>query len=75
LVITDYDLPQMNGMQVAKTIKSLSPSTPIIMLSGWEPVSSADSDSLATVDFLLNKPVTNQELRSAIKQVMTKRHS
>lgn len=75
LVITDYGMPQMNGMQVAKTIKSLSPSTPIIMLSGWESVSSVDNDSLAAVDFLLNKPVTNQELRSAIKQAMRKIHS
>lgn len=75
LVITDYGMPQMNGMQVAKTIKSLSPSTPIIMLSGWDSVSSLDSNSLEAVDFLLNKPVTNQELRSAIKQAMTKRHS
>lgn len=75
LVITDYGMPQMNGVQVAKTIKSLSPSTPIIMVSGWESVSSVDSDSTAAVDFHLNKPVTNQELCSAIKQVMRKCHS
>lgn len=70
LVITDYGMPQMSGRQVAKTIKTISPSTPIIMVSGWDSASSIESDTYAMVDSLLNKPVTIQELRAAIKKVI-----
>ncbi|MCX7968826.1 MAG: response regulator [Armatimonadetes bacterium] len=75
IVITDYGMPQMNGMQVAKLIKTLSPSTPVIMLSGWDSASSIDSGIDALVDFLLNKPVTNREIRAAIKEAVMKRRS
>ncbi|MCX7642595.1 MAG: response regulator [Armatimonadetes bacterium] len=71
LVITDYGMPQMSGGQVAKSIKTLSPSTPVILLSGWDSASSIDDDVLVAVDCLLNKPVTNQEIRAAIKDVVT----
>jgi len=73
LVITDYGMPQMNGKQVAQSIKALSPSVPIIMISGWDPDSSVDNDTLAAVDYLLNKPITSQEIRAAIKEVAKRR--
>lgn len=75
LVITDYGMPQMSGGEVAKTVKSLSPSTPVIMISGWDSAHSGDTDIHAVADCLLNKPVTNQEIRAAIKRVMVKYRS
>ncbi|MFA0742763.1 MAG: hypothetical protein DFNUSKGM_002892 [Candidatus Fervidibacter sacchari] len=73
LVITDFGMPQMNGGQVAKAIKSLSPSTPVILLSGWDSRSSADAETLSVIDCLLDKPTTGQELRLAIKKVIAQR--
>ncbi len=75
LVITDYGMPQMSGRDVAKTIKSLSPSTPVIIISGWDSTYSVDTDIRAVADCLLNKPVTNQEIRTAIKRVTAKHRS
>lgn len=69
LVITDYGMPEMNGGQVAKHIKALSPSTPVIVISGWDSASFIDNDARLSMDCLLNKPITGQELRSAIKKV------
>jgi len=73
LVITDFGMPQMNGGQVAKAIKSLSPSTPIILLSGWDSRGNADNEVLSMIDCLLDKPTTGQELRLAIKRVIAQR--
>jgi len=73
LVITDFGMPQMNGGQVAKVIKSLSPSTPVILLSGWDSRGSVDTETLSMIDCLLEKPTTNQELRLAIKKVIAHR--
>lgn len=75
LVITDYGMPQMSGRDVAKNIKSLSPSTPVIIISGWDSTCSVDTDIRAVADCLLNKPVTNQEIRTAIKRVTAKHRS
>jgi CheY-like chemotaxis protein len=36
VVFLDYSLPVMNGLEVLKTIKSLSPDTRVVMLSGLE---------------------------------------
>jgi YesN/AraC family two-component response regulator len=35
LVITDLGMPHMDGTQVAAAIKSISSSTPILLLTGW----------------------------------------
>jgi CheY-like chemotaxis protein len=34
LVVTDYEMPHMNGEAVASAIKALDPSIPIVMFSG-----------------------------------------
>jgi len=34
-VITDLGMPNVDGRKVASSIKSDSPATPVIMLTGW----------------------------------------
>src|SRR5690349_11942861 len=34
LVVTDYEMPGMDGEAVAATLKALSPATPVVMYSG-----------------------------------------
>jgi len=75
LVITDYGMPRMNGGQVAKNIKALSPSTPVIMVSGWDSASSIEDSTLSVVDSLINKPVSMRELRAAIEKAMKRRRT
>ena len=35
VVISDWGMPDVNGYEVARTIKAESPNTPIIMMTGW----------------------------------------
>src|SRR5579862_4293389 len=35
VVITDLGMPQIDGRQVAASIKQASPDTPVILLTGW----------------------------------------
>jgi CheY-like chemotaxis protein len=61
LVITDFNMPGMNGTVLAKEIKGRHPGLPIILLTAClRPVPSAD------VDIVLAKPYSNSTLRSAI---------
>ncbi len=70
LVITDYVMPKMDGGKVAAAIKSLSPETPIILLTGWDLPKSQLGNN---VELLLKKPVFPSELRSAISKIISKK--
>lgn len=69
LVITDLGMPKIDGRKVAQTIKTLSASTPVILLTGWGQRMLADSDIPPHVDRLLSKPPRLLELRRAIMEL------
>jgi signal transduction histidine kinase/CheY-like chemotaxis protein len=67
LVITDHGLPGMSGADLARTVKAVRPSLPIVMLTGW----SADLEQGAAhgvIDLLLSKPIAIRSLQEAIRQ-------
>ncbi|MES2105702.1 MAG: response regulator [Pseudomonadota bacterium] len=70
VVITDLGMPYIDGRKVAGAIKKLSPSTPIIMLTGWGQRLAADSDNPADVDCVLSKPPKLKELREALAKIL-----
>ena len=70
LVITDKDMPEMDGIQLAVASKQIAPSKPIIMLTAFADEMKAIGDIPADVDYLLSKPVTLTEFREALAQVI-----
>jgi two-component system cell cycle response regulator CpdR len=70
LVITDFEMPVMNGNVLAVRIKQLSPSLPILMISAsaW-----ARRDAENPVDALLDKPFTMAGLHSALGKLLSAR--
>jgi CheY-like chemotaxis protein len=67
LVMTDYAMPEMRGDELATRIKELAPSQPILMVSGS--INQPDTSSYS-VDAILNKPFSLNELRQAIAQLV-----
>ena len=65
-VITDLGMPYVDGRQVASAVKTASPSTPVIMLTGWGQRLVAEGDIPAHVDLVLNKPPKLRDLREAL---------
>jgi CheY-like chemotaxis protein len=58
----------MDGREVARLVKLASPSTRVIMLTGWQrPEGMADWK--AHVDAVLSKPPRLAQLRAALAQV------
>jgi len=55
-VITDLAMPDMDGCQVAFTIKIESPNTPILLLTAWGSTVKDDAAIVSTVDAVLGKP-------------------
>jgi len=72
LVITDLGMPYIDGMKVAATIKSQSPSTRIVMLTGWGQRLLEEKELPANVDRVLGKPPRIHELRTIIAEIGAK---
>ena len=66
VVITDLGMPYVDGRKVASAIKNDSPSTPVILLTGWGQRLIAEGDIPPHVDRVLNKPPKLRELRAAL---------
>jgi PAS domain S-box-containing protein len=71
LVITDLGMPYMDGKSVAESIKKKSPNTPIILMTGWGAF--IEAGSIKSVDYILKKPITMDELHNALISVIKKR--
>jgi len=70
LVVTDFEMPVMEGNELAVRLKLLAPSLPILMISASE---RARSDVGNPVDALVNKPFTLPELRRALGKLLSAR--
>jgi len=66
VVITDLGMPYVDGRQVASAVKETSPSTPVIMLTGWGQRMAAEGDVPPHVDRVLSKPPKLRELDAAL---------
>jgi CheY-like chemotaxis protein len=73
LVITDLGMPYVDGRQVAAGVKELSPTTPVILLTGWGQRLMDDGDVPAHVDRVMNKPPKLSEMRPVIAELITAR--
>lgn len=68
VVITDLGMPYVDGRQVAGAVKHASPTTPVIMLTGWGQRMADQADVPVHVDRVLSKPPKLRELNAALAQ-------
>jgi len=68
-VITDLGMPYVNGRQVAAAVKSISPETPVILLTGWGQGMLAGVEGLPNIDVVLGKPPKLREVRGALARL------
>lgn len=63
LVITDQEMPAMDGLRLAESIKALAPDVPVVMFSGARPRGVFS----AAVDFFMAKPFSMSQLREIVR--------
>ena len=71
-LITDLGMPEMDGKELAEMIKSLSPTTPVLMLTGWGKQMSLNNEEVPQVDMIMAKPPKPAELESALRKLCRK---
>jgi signal transduction histidine kinase len=66
LVITDHSMPGMNGVQLARVLKTQAAGLPVILLTGFGEEMQAQGQHPDSVDMVLGKPVSSGDLRKAV---------
>src|SRR5258708_401860 len=72
LVIADYQMPEMNGDELALAIKTLVPIQPVLMLTAHAEQLRGSSGLLSAVDMVIDKPCQAKELFKAVAKLSEK---
>jgi PAS domain S-box-containing protein len=70
LVLTDMTMPGLTGMEVAKSILAKRADIPVILCTGHNDEVSTEKASAAGIRGFLMKPLSRQELASAVRRVL-----
>jgi DNA-binding NtrC family response regulator len=73
VVLTDLQLPDLNGIELVKQIKERSPETEIIMISGYGSVSKAVEATKAGAFYFIEKPIEFDELIVLLEKALERR--
>jgi PAS domain S-box-containing protein len=68
LLITDKDMPHMDGVDFSREVKKLNSNVSIILVTGYSP-ESIDIDKFG-IDMVLTKPLETKELLSCINKLI-----
>lgn len=72
ILITDFLMPDLNGIQLARKFRELKPATKVIVLSGFsDPSAFRDDESPdSIIDYRIVKPVNFDQLFAAINRCL-----
>ena len=66
LVITDFKMTNMDGLELARAIRLLRPGQPIILVTAYLEALETNKAKLPDVNTLLGKPFSMEDLRAAV---------
>jgi DNA-binding response OmpR family regulator len=72
LVITDYNMPRMNGVEMAEIIRRRASDQPIMMVTAFAFTIAAFDGRPLPVDRVLHKPFKPEEFEHAVNDSFTK---
>ncbi|MCP4022796.1 MAG: response regulator [Desulfobacteraceae bacterium] len=73
LVITDMDMPQMNGAELTAKIRKINSELPIIMCTGFsDQIDEKTAAQIGVTQFLM-KPVTRQRISRVVNEILSER--
>ena len=73
LLITDYTMPDMTGLDLAKKLLRIRPDLPIILCTGFSQVLTEEDVNSSGIRKLVMKPVIFRELSKTIREVFEKK--
>lgn len=70
-ILTDLDMPDMTGIELARECRSMLPDTPVLLMSGYWGVATTDLLRSHGIHDLILKPFTPQTLGEAVRRALT----
>lgn len=70
VVITDYNIPYINGGEIISIIKSEFPNQKIVLLSAYDKEYIEEDFEQYQADIYLNKPVSKDTLFSCLEEIL-----
>ena len=71
LVITDYMMPGMDGLELVESIRALSPDTRLVVISGLQEKMLKTSLDEARISYFLSKPFSKQAVQDIILKALS----
>jgi len=71
VVVTDFSMPGISGLQVAERVKEIRPEVPVILVSGWAVQRDEPEVRRSGVDFVLQKPCSLADFREAVAKALS----
>ena len=71
LLITDYNMPEMNGVDLARAVKEVSPDTAVLLISAYGTPELERRVHEAGVDYYLTKPFSLDRLEQIVHTTLT----
>lgn len=69
LVVTDYKMPGMNGLDLAQAIRQISPATQVILMTAYGTAGLRDSVERMEVGYI-DKPFTMEQIREIVERAV-----
>ncbi|MBA3006004.1 MAG: PAS domain-containing protein [Proteobacteria bacterium] len=73
LVLTDMNMPVMNGGELARRIKQLSPVMPVVLCTGFSEIMDEEKARRMGIDGYMTKPVIQRQLAQTLHDVLEKK--
>ena len=70
LVITDLEMPLMNGWELSRLIKERSPNTPVMVVSGSCDETNWEKTNMRCVDAIILKPFKLKEIEGTVRRLL-----
>ena len=69
LVICDWNMPRMTGVELLRQLRTVNPSLPFLMVTGRADLDSVKEAKMAGVTGYIRKPFSLNELRAKLDQI------
>lgn len=72
LAVVDYQMPGMNGLELATAVRQVAPAMKLMLISGSRPQTISQAINQGIFDDYLDKPFTLEEFVAKIGQIESK---
>ncbi len=73
LVLTDQTMPDLTGLQLAEAILAIRPGIPVVLMSGFNELSSTATAQAAGIQYYLDKPIRMADISSTVRHALDNR--